>query len=150
MSKKRHRNRTADELGKLKAELQSKLAGQGREVVFQENASEKMSDVIEEFIEPYRQSATTLVEYQRLIGTAILAWNAALDQGTKRAALLRVMLKTIAPKVDRQTQEDFYAIVGEMIERKEKYFASNRRPIVNYRVTETPEGMHLSIASLIE
>jgi hypothetical protein len=148
MSKKRRKNLAADELGKFKVELKSELAG--REVFFRGTVGEKMSEVIEEFIAPYPQYATTLAEYQCLIATAIIAWNTALAPETKRAALLSDTLKAIAPKGERQTQADFYAIVGEMIERKEKCFASNRRYIVNYRVTATPAGMHLSIASLIK
>ncbi len=147
MSKKRRRNRVDGELGKLKKEMQSKFAQEGREVVFHGQVGEKMSDVIEEFIEPYRQYADTPDMYRRLIATGIVAWNAALLQGAKRETFLRDMLKTIAPNADRQAQEDFDAIVREMIVRKERYFANNRRIILNYRATETPTGMTLVVAS---
>jgi hypothetical protein len=140
----------ADELGRFETDLQSELAREGRKVAFRKDADEKMSEVIKEFIEPYQQDATTSEEYQLLIATAIIAWNAALEQGAKREAFLKDMLKTIAPKGDRQTQDDFYEVTREMIERKEKYFASNRRRIADYRLTETPGMLQLSIASLPE
>lgn len=147
MGKKRFRNRATGELEKLKKKVQSELGEQGREITFQENVGEKMSDVVEEFLAPYEQSAQSTEEYRRLIGIGILAWNAALVQGEKREQLLSDMLRIIAPNSDRQTQEDFYGILREMIERKEKYFATNRRFIVNFELTETPTGLHLSIAS---
>jgi len=130
--------------------MQAELVKEGKEVAFRENVGEKMSEVIEAFTEPYQQYANTPDEYHRLIGTAIIAWNAALAQGAKREQLLKDAAKVIVPKGDKQAREDFYAIVKEMIERKEKYFADNKRYIVNYRVTETAEGLHLSIASLME
>ncbi len=147
MSKKRFRNRTAGELGKLEKKVRSGFGKRGRGIIFQENVGEKMSDVIDEFVRPYEQSADSTEAYRRLIATAIIAWNAALVQGAERETWLSDMLKAIAPHGDRQLQKDFHGIVSEMIERKEKYFANNRRYILNYQVTETPTGLHLSVAS---
>lgn len=108
MSKKRFRNRTTDELGKLEKKVRSGFGKRGRGITFQENVGEKMSDVIDEFLRPYEQYADSTEAYRRLIATAIIAWNAALVQGAEREALLSDMLKAIAPHGDRQTQQDFY------------------------------------------
>ena len=148
MSKKRRVNRTTDELSKLKADLRSKLAG--RETTFVDNVQEKMSDVIEDFIEPYRVATTTDDEYRSLIGIAIIAWNAALLSGPQRATFLKEAFTAIAPAVGHNAQADFVAFLNELIERKMQHFPNNRRYIVNYRITPTPDGLHLSIASSVE
>jgi len=136
-------------LRKLEKKVRSQLGEQGRDIIFQENfgEGEKMSDVIEEFLAPYEQFAQSAEEYRRLVLMGAMAWNAALAQGVKRKQLLGDMLRAIVPNGDRQTQEDFYGIVKEMIERKERYFANNRRYILNIQLTETPTGLHLSVAS---
>ena len=148
MSKQPRRNRTVEELEKLKADVRSKSTGKA--VVFLENLPEKMSEVIEDFIEPYRPAVTTSVEYQNLIAVAVIAWNAALLPKSKRAALLRDLHKVVTPPGDRRALAALQALVGEMIKRKEQYFANNRRYIINYRVTEMPAGMYISIAASIE
>jgi hypothetical protein len=151
MSKRKRRSRTRSELEKFKEELQTELAVQGREATFQVNEGEKMSEVLERFVEPYLEQADTLAAHRKLIGAAVIAWNAALLQGAEREQFLENAFKTILPAVDKQVQADFQAIVKEMIERKERHFADNRRRIVNYRVTEMPTGgFFLSVASLVK
>jgi len=44
-----------------------------------------------------------------------------------------------------ETHEDFYAIVGEMIERKEKHFAQCDRTIVDYELVDHGHDYHLTV-----
>ncbi len=41
-------------------------------------------------------------------------------------------------------------IIEELIERKNKHFAEHTRTIMDYQVTETRNGFHLSVASTLD
>jgi len=148
--RRKYKHQPSNELAKFKKELLSEFSDGGHEVTILENVGEKMSDVLENFMEPYRQYADSLTEYQRLIATAIIAWNASLVKGKERKKMLEEMISALAPDGDKQTRDDFFAIVGDMIKRKERYFADNRRSIVHFEVRETKKGFHLSVASLVQ
>ena len=45
--------------------------------------------------------------------------------------------------------DDFYAIVGEMIERKNRYFAGHTRHILDYELTDTGDDYHISVISTL-
>jgi hypothetical protein len=45
--------------------------------------------------------------------------------------------------------DDFYAIVGEMIERKNRYFAGYTRHILDYELTDTGDDYHISVISTL-
>jgi hypothetical protein len=105
----------------------------------------KMSDVLMDFIEPYKPYADTTDAMHRLIITAIVAWNTALEPPEKHAELLQSFIKTLPP----DAVEDFEAIVREMIERKNKHFAQHTRQIVNYELTEMDDSYHIFVASTL-
>ena len=46
-------------------------------------------------------------------------------------------------------REDIARWIAEMIRRKNRYFADNRRAIVNVRVTDTGDGFPIAVASLM-
>ncbi len=150
MSKRKRKSRTKGELEKFQEELQTKWASQGREVAFHMNEDEKMSEVLENFVEPYMEHADTLDAYRKLIGIAIIAWNAALLQGAEREKMLEDAYRRLIPAADKQARADFQSIVVALILRKERYFADNRRAILNYRVAKVPTGFYLSVASTIK
>ena len=93
--------------------------------------SVKMSEVLLDFIEPYKQFADTTDEMHRLISTALVAWNTALLPEAQQ----KQSLQNIAQTLPADAIEDFYAIVEEMMERKNKYFAQYTRYILDYELT---------------
>lgn len=50
---------------------------QGRKVVFQPSGEVKMSEVLLEFVEPYKQFAQTEEAYRKMLTLAVVAWNAS-------------------------------------------------------------------------
>ena len=52
----------------------------------------------------------------------------------------------IAPASLRQ---DFRNVLWEMIERKQRYFADNRRTVLDYQLTDLGGQWHLSIVSTL-
>jgi len=108
-----------------------------------------MSTVLLDFIAPYKGFTTTYDEYDRLIAVAIIAWNAAVLKEMGKPDLLNETMKAIMPSGDRQTRQDFQAIVQELMERKARYFSDNKRIIVSYHLSETKKDYHLSVASTL-
>ncbi len=86
----------------------------------------KMSEVLRQFLDPYWFIPDDEESMRKLITTALVAWNTALLPEAERPD----QLTKIAEALPEETHEDFYAIVGEMIARKEKYFAKYDRTIV--------------------
>lgn len=104
---------------------------------------EKMSAVFFDFIKPYMEHATTKDAFENLVVMGLAAWNAATFQGREREETVKKFLK-LMPWRDRR---DAQAILEEMIERKDKYYPENNRLILDYQLTMTQNGPHLSVIS---
>jgi hypothetical protein len=137
---------------------------------------EKMSEVLLEFIEPYRHLARDDTALEKLIALGAVAWNvsllpeseraSALDQFAtglfrgKRFALLRRfgrmarnwMRRGRGVGADGESAEeaDFKAMVYELIEQKLRRFAHNRRMIVSYQVNFTDGDVQVFVASTLD
>jgi hypothetical protein len=112
-------------------------------IVYDPPGIAKMSEILREFIEPFREFADTTEAMHRLLATALVAWNTALMPEAERAESLKVVSENLPP----DTVEDFYAIVEEMVERKERYFAQYNRYILEYELTETENDYHIAVIS---
>lgn len=105
---------------------------------------EKMSEVLREFVAPYWDIPHDEAAMRKLITTALVAWNTALLPESERAGDLAKITEALPP----EAHEDFYAIVGEMIERKENYFAQYNRTIIDYELVDHGHDYHLTVMSL--
>ena len=112
-------------------------------VVYEPAGAEKMSEVLMEFIEPYEATADTPEKLERLLSISVIAWNAGLASGPRRDKLLQDSLQMLPPNV----QQELRAFFAVMIPRKETTFASITRFILDYQLTMTPSGPHLSVIS---
>src|SRR5262245_41224919 len=115
----------------------------GVPVVVTPGGAEKMSEVLMRFVEPYSQYWQTEDQLRRVLSVALVAWNAAVASGSDRDALIQSSLEAVPADV----REDMRAIIAEMMQRKEAQFASNKRLIVDYQLTMTPTGPHVSVIS---
>lgn len=106
----------------------------------------KMSEVLEAFIQPYLEFATTEESFKRLVATAALAWNASLLPKEKRTEMIDQTLETLPAEV----REDGKQVVMDLIQRKEMYFAKFRRAILDFEVRSTKDRFHLTVVSTIE
>jgi hypothetical protein len=125
-------------------ELKSKLVSTGLVdagtcINWHTTRQEKMSKVLLDFVEPYTAGSDSDEEFQRIVLVGILAWNIALLPAELRQ-------ESLAP-VPPDAAADFQEIIDEMIERKEKCFAKNRRFILAHHWTMTTKGPHLSVVS---
>jgi len=127
----------------LKTELTKDVPLDGCKIVVQPSGETKMSEVLLEFIEPYSPYWKTKEELNKLLGVAVIAWNGALLPGNERKEIIENAVKVAPPEI----RQDMKAIIEEMIQRKETHFAHNKRMILNYQVTMTKEGPHVTVLS---
>jgi hypothetical protein len=151
MAKRRAKKRTRREKHPPKFDqLMGKLKGKGllggQEVVFEPGGEEKMSEVIMSFVEPYRDYARTYEELNKLIALAVVAWNAALLLPKNE---WKEMVDKISSSFSPSDAEDFRQIAEMLIERKRRYFSDDKRLILDYHLSESREGFHLSVASML-
>lgn len=103
----------------------------------------KMSDVLEEFVEPYREFVKTKEAYLKLLTVALVAWNVMLFPEKDRLSRLDEVVVTLPEYV----REDGRQIIEELMVRKERFFAQHRRMIIDFDVADTGEQWHLSVMS---
>ena len=117
----------------------------GHEFVYAPEQAEKMSEVLRDFIEPYIEFADTPEAMRRLITVALVAWNTALLPEAEQAE----SLKQVSKALPADAVDDFYAIVGEMIERKNAFFADYTRHMLDYELTDTGDSYRISVISTL-
>jgi hypothetical protein len=141
--RKKRKQRNLNE--SLKAELTKNLPLGDAKIVFQPGGETKMSEVLLEFVEPYSRYWKTREDLNKLLGIAVIAWNAALMQGNERKEIIENALNALPPEI----RQDIKGIVDEMIQRKDKHFANNKRFIMNYQVTMTRKGPYVTALSTL-
>jgi hypothetical protein len=121
----------------------------GSKVVFSPPGREKMSDVLEDFVEPYRDLADTEDAFRKLLNLGMLAWNAALLPGGERRAMIDETLGAALSRASAPDRAQARVFVEEMVRRKLEHFPGNRRAIISFELTDTGTGFHLAVASTL-
>ena len=122
--------------------------GKNVKLVMNEGEIVKMSEVLEDFIEPYTDDSLNKHGLQMLISMGILAWNIALMPKEKRTEMLNESFAATMPDADPDDIAFGKNMVEEMIDRKNKFFADNQRMIMNFELQYVSRGQyHISVAS---
>lgn len=144
-SKKQRRREKRRVFEDFERNLTAKAALHRRPAVIRRSGQFKMSEVLLDFIEPYRENARSEDELRTLITIGLVAWNAALLPKESRE-------QTIDRMINRDVHDgagEFRQFVYEMIERKQRWFAPIKRLILGYDLTFTENGPHLSVISTV-
>lgn len=149
--KARRRRRQRDHSDKYRTlvnKMKEKGLLEGRhKVIYEPRGRAKMSEVILSFAEPYLELANTYKELDKTISLAIVAWNTALIPESEQKAMVKKMINDLSfSGVDAR---DLIKVVGGMIKRKRRYFADHTRAVTEYHLSETRDGIHLSVASTL-
>ncbi len=122
----------------------------GRKFVASPPGMEKMSDVLEDFVEPYQDSIEGDDAYRKLLTVAVLAWNAALMPEDRQKAMIDDVLSKGLPPGSDDLVAGLRSIVEGMVKRKKAHFSSNRRAIISFELTDLGDQYNLSVASTLE
>jgi len=106
---------------------------------------EKMSDVLKEFVEPFRDLVNGKEALSKLLTLAVLAWNAAILPEDQGQAMIDEMLGSALAKASREDRAQAREIVEMLVRRKQEHFAANQRMIVSFELTDTGDGFHLDV-----
>ena len=109
----------------------------------------KMSEVLEEFVEPYLEFVHNPIQRENLFQVAVTAWNLALIPENARQPTIDKFIKEGLKGNDPWIQQDTREILDELIARKQKLFAKNTRFIVDFQLEDTDTKFHLSVASTL-
>ena len=135
-------------LERFKSNLERGPVG-GEKIVISPPKAAKMSDVLTDFVAPYRTEVDTEVAYQRLLELAIMAWNTALLPEPEQPEMIDRMLAEGFAKVNKELKQEFKDILEQFIVRKNQYFSENKRLIIDFELKDTGKDYHLSVASTL-
>ncbi|NJM48311.1 MAG: hypothetical protein HC860_20810 [Alkalinema sp. RU_4_3] len=126
------------------------LTGTFAKTVISPAGAVKMSEVLEDFVDPYLKFTRGPQERKNIFDIAMLAWNLALLPEPER----QVMRERMIEEAIAQTgvlRQDFSQLVDGMIARKLACFADNRRLIVSVELKNTGrDEFQLLVASTLE
>jgi hypothetical protein len=149
--KKRKRKRSRKQKPRVQAPLERRLRQgplAGSMVVVAPKGQAKMSEVLEDFVEPYIDEIDDTMEaHQKLFGLATLAWNAALLPEEKRQEMLDDSVETALKEMSARDKQEFRDIMNELIQRKIEHFAEYNRFVIDFELTKAGTGYHLTVIS---
>ena len=129
-----------EELESLRRKLE---AGMDQKMMVVPGDGVKMSEVLEQFIDPYLDLTETQEDVRKLVMVAVMAWNASLLPREQQADTVNDLLRTMPFEV----QSGMRRLVRQMMGRKRREFAEYRRAIMDFEISMTRHGLHLSVAS---
>ncbi len=106
----------------------------------------KMSEVIEDFLEPYQDSTATAREYRMLLNVGLIAWNLSLFPEQKQSPELDRLIAKL-PEEGKEMGKD---LVKKLMARKKQLFSWCRRMVVDFELTDTAGSWHLSVTSTLD
>jgi hypothetical protein len=121
----------------------------GPDLVFAPAGAVKMSEVLEEFIGPYREPDDTLDEYRKLVGLGALAWNAALMPADEREEMIDDVVSSSTAAATRSDRAMLRKLINDMITHKETEFPTIDRAVIEYQVEDRGTGYHLLVVSTL-
>lgn len=117
------------------------------EFVLNPEGEAKMSEVLEDFIAPYKQQADSEEAMQKLLTVAVVAWNASFFSESEQQEQIETMLAEGMPGASEQLKTEFKDIVNQFISRKKRYFSEYKRLIIDFDLKKIGGKYHLSVAS---
>ena len=121
----------------------------GSRVVYEPAGHEKMSVVLEDFVEPFRGFADTEDAFRKLLSLALVGWNAALLPEDRRRAMIDEMIEAAFSRASEADRAQARELIEALVRRKEQHFAENRRAIVSFELTDRGDDYHLAVASTL-
>ncbi len=134
-------------LGKLEQKVKQGYLGKNVQLVTNLKGEVKMSEVLEDFVDPYLHTVQRAQDFNSLIKLAILAWNCALRPKKEKKQIINERVKELGSKGDVLVRQDLTDFLNELITRKNNFFADNKRVIYEFNLQGSWPKMHISVAS---
>ncbi len=148
LHQQRHTQLEQRGMNKLRQKVQNSPIGEKiGGIVANPEGMAKMSEVLEEFVEPYLDTAQNRSQRETLIGIAVIAWNLALLPINEREPIIAKVIAEAVDQKDTLAKQDTREVIDELIARKLEFFPENQRFIVEFQLQETRNHFHLSVAS---
>lgn len=108
----------------------------------------KMSEVLENFVDPFSDVRLDKHRLKMLFSIGIMAWNIAIMPKETRVEMVEEALSSITLASDADDIAFTKDLIEQMIDRKDKFFADNHRMIVNFELQYVTRGeYYISVAS---
>lgn len=133
---------------RLKSKLEQGLF-RGQKIIIEPSGQVKMSEVLADFVEPYLEFADTEEAYQKLLTLAVVAWNTSLFPEEEQQDMIDKTLEAM-PETPEEVKTGLKEIVNMLMARKKIYFSEYKRMIIDFELTDTGRGYHLSVVSTLE
>lgn len=146
----RIRRKKSSALDKLKRKIQSDEFFKENQITFIDTPGKKLSAVLIEFIAPYDDPSYNEHAYDKLITMAVIAWNAAILEGKERKQFVNEAIASIVEITGEEWRKGAEDTLAMMINRKEQFFADDKRFVVEYSWTETKSHRHLAVATVLK
>ena len=119
---------------------------QNTQVMVNPTGTEKMSEVILRFAEPFKDNDGLVP--RAMLEIAIILWNASfMPSDMQRKAVEDVV--NVFPRDDSGARRDMLRTVHMLLERKKQHFSDNKRMIMDYHITESAHGIHVDVVSTV-
>ncbi|MBT9316118.1 hypothetical protein [Leptothoe spongobia] len=143
-------NRGEQALNKFEQKFkQSKIANSLTDIVKNPKGEVKMSEVLEEFVEPYLPEANGLEQRKMVFEMAVIAWNLAIIPKNQRKSVLEDLFRDLLKGKKAIVKRDLNNLIDEMVDRKLEFFLNNRRYILDCQLEDAGDQFHLSVASTL-
>ena len=108
--------------------------------------TEKMSEVIFRFVEPFKDDDGLVSK--AMLEIAIIIWNASfMPKDMQMKAMADII--NVFPRDDREARREMFFIAHMLLERKKQYFSDNQRMIMDYHITESAHSIHVDVVSTV-
>ena len=108
--------------------------------------TEKMSEVILRFAEPFKDHDGLIP--RAMLEIAIILWNASfMPSDMQRKAVEDVV--NVLPSDNTEARREMFLIAHMLLERKKQYFSDNQRMIMDYHITESAHSIYLDVMSTV-
>ena len=144
-SQEKHKNLEA-----LREKMQGGVFGElAANIPIEPKGAIKMSEVLQQFVEPYLDTVHNLKQCKALLSLAAIAWNAAVMPESEQKTILDTFLEQQLSSQDAETQQAITQIIDELIARKHQHFSDNKYFILDFQITETGQRYDISVASTL-
>ena len=121
----------------------------GIKIVHEPEGHERMSDALDDLIEPYCEHAESEDAYRSLLFLGMLAWNASLLPEDRGQAMINKTLNERMTRASDEQRSNARQFVEALVKRKNEHFAANRREIISFQLIHTSDGYDLTVAATL-